>query len=332
MFEPAVDDQLAVKRMYEKYPYPSANAGDGLIFDLANIVGFVFPGDDLSGKHILDLGCGTGHRLVGLAKQFPRGHFTGLDLSENSLNTAKQLVEKHHTTNVQLVNGNLTEYVSPHKYDLIVSTGVLHHLENPQQGFTQLSVNLKDDGVCIVWLYHMAGEYERLLSRELAHIMKWSGGAPISEIDILKNLKLDLGCKQYGTETSHQGEKDLSRNAINVDAFLHPIVYAYRFEEAFDLMNQAGLTWCGIHGVNRKGESKMIDLQQKSADPFFYLQPDELFKSEILVKKYHSLSKMDKLKVIELSWRPTGFTCIGGKGKSFSKCDEIVLENLVRRT
>lgn len=332
MFNPAIDDQQAVKRMYEKYPYPSANVGDSLIFDLANIVGFLFPGDDLRGKRILDLGCGTGHRLVGLAKQFPNGHFTGLDLSENSLNTASQLIEKHGTQNVQLVNENVTEYVSHSKYDLIVSTGVLHHLENPKQGFKQLSVNLKDDGVCIVWLYHMAGEYERLLSRELAHIMKWSGGAPISEIDILENLNLDLSHKQYGTDTSHQGRRDVSRDAINMDAFLHPIVFAYRFEEVFELMNQAGLTWYGIHGVNRKGESKMIDLQQRSADPFFYLQPEDLFKSDTLVKKYHSLSKLDKLKAIELSWRPTGFTCVGGKGESYSMCDEIVFENLVRRT
>ncbi len=332
MLNPAVDDQLAVKRMYEKYPYPSANVGDSLIFDLASIVGFVFPGDDLRGKRILDLGCGSGHRLVGLAKQFPDGRFTGLDLSENSLKTALQLVEKYEANNVQLVNESLTEYVAHSKYDLIVSTGVLHHLEHPQQGFNQLSVNLKDDGMCIVWLYHMTGEYERLLSRELAHIMKWSGGAPISELDILENLQLDLTYKQYGTDTSHQREQDVSRDAINMDAFLHPIVYAYRFEEAFELMNQAGLTWYGIHGVNRKGESKMLDLQRKSADPFFYLQPDELFTSDVLVKKYHSLSKMDKLKVIELSWRPTGFTCIGGKGGSFSMCDEIVFENLVRRT
>ena len=62
----------SVKQMYEQHPYPSPVAGDSLITDLANAVGFLFKGDDLAGWRILDAGCGTGHRLAGFASRYPR--------------------------------------------------------------------------------------------------------------------------------------------------------------------------------------------------------------------------------------------------------------------
>ena len=61
-----------VRAMYDAYPYPSPVAGDGLINDVANMAAFLFPSSSFSGKRILDAGCGTGHRLLGFAKKFPK--------------------------------------------------------------------------------------------------------------------------------------------------------------------------------------------------------------------------------------------------------------------
>ena len=58
-----------VRTMYEAYPYPSPTVGDTLIADVANSLYTIFGDDELSGKRILDAGCGTGALAVEAAQR-----------------------------------------------------------------------------------------------------------------------------------------------------------------------------------------------------------------------------------------------------------------------
>lgn len=93
--------QEQVRRMYEKFPYPSPVAGDDLIIDLANVVGFTFPEDEFEGKTIIDFGCGSGHRIVGLAKRYPKAKVVGVDMTSASLTVARDLASKHDASNME---------------------------------------------------------------------------------------------------------------------------------------------------------------------------------------------------------------------------------------
>ena len=79
----------SVKKFYEQNPYPGLD--DNLMMDSAKKLSIYF---NKPGK-ILFPGCGTGHGIVALAKLRPDLKCFGLDLSQPSLNVAKELAEKH---------------------------------------------------------------------------------------------------------------------------------------------------------------------------------------------------------------------------------------------
>ena len=81
----------SVRRLYEKHPYPGTSVGASLIEDMVGALWFLFPRQDLADWKILDAGCGSGHRLIAAAKAYPRAQFTGLDMSNPSLEVARQL-------------------------------------------------------------------------------------------------------------------------------------------------------------------------------------------------------------------------------------------------
>jgi len=321
---------LAVKRMYEEYPYPSPLAGSSLIKDLANVVRFTFPDDDLAGWRILDAGCGTGHRLLALAQAHPGARLTGVDLSAASLGVARRMAREHGIDNVDFRQANLLDLRLPGHYDLIVSTGVVHHLSDPQLGLQNLTRHLADDGLLLVWLYHSLGEFTRLLDRELA-LLLWGGDRADlrAGIDVMRDLRLSLSAARYGTQTSMLAREEISQQSIDVDAYLHPIVNAYRFQEVAEMFGRAGLSWAAVNSVNRDGKSHLIDLERVSGDRDFCLDDGELFAAGPLRERYASLDKGEKLKAIELAVRPTGFSLIGGRGGALGKCDGRVRGNAV---
>ena len=77
---------------------------------------------DLEGKRILDAGCGSGHRLLGVAKCYPKARLWGFDMTSSSLDTAKRLAQKHKLTNVRFVQGDLLNFQLDQEFDIIVST------------------------------------------------------------------------------------------------------------------------------------------------------------------------------------------------------------------
>jgi 2-polyprenyl-3-methyl-5-hydroxy-6-metoxy-1,4-benzoquinol methylase len=319
-----------VKMMYENYPYPSPVVGESLLRDLSNAVGFLLPGKDLSGWRILDAGCGTGHRVLGLARDYPKAVVTAIDMTETSLRVARQLALKHRIENVMFKEANLLELNLTGEFDLIVSTGVIHHLTDPERGLRNLCARLSPEGIIMIWLYHPYGEFARLLSRELVLLLWGEGRKDYQEgVAIAHELGLNLSARQYGTQTSTLVSHDLSQTSINVDAYLHPIVKAYRFGEALDLLKLAGSDWVAANGLNSDGESKLIDLEQVSDEGACSLVDRGIFTSEKLLRRYRGLSKSGKLKAIELVLRPTGFNVIGGKNRSFEHCDERVRHNVI---
>ena len=319
-----------VKIMYEKFPYPASTTDGGLISDLANLVGFTFPDDDFEGKTIMDFGCGSGHRLVRLAQAYPESNVIGVDMTEASLSVARQLSQKYKTDNLSFIQSDLVTFRSEQKADLITSTGVLHHLEKPQAGFDSVSANLKEDGVAAIWLYHQVGEFFRLLECELARILsKADAGEYDDGLKVLHELKLGLSKKQYGAETAHQKSGEVDDVSVNVDAFLHPIVNAYRFEETMQMCKNSGMSWTMITGVNRQGESWLLDPAGVSKNSKFVLQNSAIFDSELLIERFSALPILEKIKAIEIAWRPTGFTCLTGKNDSFKKCEPRVVAGVI---
>ena len=319
-----------VKRMYEQFPYPSPIVGDSLIKDLSNAVGLLLRDGEVNGRSVLDAGCGTGHRILALALEYPSAAVTGIDMTEASLRVARQMAQKYEIGNITFKEANLLELSLAERYDLIVSTGVIHHLTDPQQGLNNLCAHLSANGIILIWLYHRYGEFGRLLNRKLAMTMWGENRSDYREgTSIMRDLELNLSTQQYGTETSNPLAEDLSRPSINVDAYLHPIVKAYCFDEAIEMLKKAGVDWVAVNGINLDRQSKLIDLEGAGDDPYFNVNEEDLFGTPYLREKYRGLSKMDKLRAIELRLRPTGFNIVAGMNRSFERCYGRIERNLI---
>jgi SAM-dependent methyltransferase len=330
-----------VRALYEKYPYPSPVVGESLARDVAVMFRWLLRDDDLSGREILDAGCGTGQRLLGVASEYPDARFTGVDMTEASLAVARRLAEKHAIGNVSFERADLLNLDLGRKFDLILSMGGVHVLEEPERGLANLCRHLTDDGAIVLWLYHSLGEAERLLERELLLTLLDDDRSDLEEgRRLLDALGFRLDPRRYGD--SNPKAEDASQASIDVDAYLHPIVNAYRFDDALALFERCGLDWAAVNGINlavsRPGPdgaaqvrytSKLIDLEGVEAKSLFCLQEAELFDSELLLARYRALDAREKLRILELRTRPTGFTIMAGRGGSHAIFGDRVRGNVV---
>jgi len=318
-FRPAADARSQrttndVKQMYEKFPYPSPIVGNGLIRDNGNMLSVLFPDEDFAGKRILDAGCGTGQRANGVAKMFPKAQVIGVDMTSASLDAARKMAASNNLSNIEYRQCDLLELDLGLEFDVIISSGVMHHLEDPIKGLSRLRTHLSDTGVAMIWLYHALGEYERFLGRELLHRL-W--GENKSDLDrgaaLMDALRLDLGSHQYGS-VSGQAGSEISYRSINADAYMHPIVEAYRLARGLSMMLDAGYDWAAVASLNLIGKSVLIDIEG-SIDPAYKdisVQLSDLFEATELQNSYLQLDRLDRLGVIELLLKPTAFTMIAG--------------------
>jgi trans-aconitate methyltransferase len=317
--------------MYEAYPYPSPVVGDSVIEDVASGLYTLYGERSLEGWRILDAGCGTGHRLVGVARRYPRARFVGLDMTAASLNIAERLATQHGVNNVRFEQGDLLDLHLTEKFDLVISTGVIVCLESPQQGLQNLASVLAPDGLLMVWLYDAVGEHERMMGRELLHIM-WNAESDLDAgVQMMRDLGLNLEVERYG-KTAAQRLDQVSRLNVDVDAYVHPIVNVYRFDEAIDMFrNCEGLQWAAVNSANCVGASKLVDLAEAEQSEFrcFCVTPDELFEKASLRDRFRELGKIQKLRAIELLLKPTGFTIIGGRSRPDTALGPRVIGNAI---
>ena len=75
-----------------------------------------------SGITLLDRGCGTGEITAGLAEIVEPGTFTGVDISENVLNRAREKAAENKITNIRFEVGDVCKLkYSDHSFDGVFS-------------------------------------------------------------------------------------------------------------------------------------------------------------------------------------------------------------------
>jgi len=271
-------NETAVRAMYERAPYP------GLGDDLKDMNLYLDPiRPALKGRspvRFFDAGCGTGHYLVGVAKSNPTWECCGLDLSQASLDVAKQLAQKHGAT-VTLKRGSYLEPLPfDYPFDVIAALGTIHHSENPVAALSNLRTSLRDDGFLLFHVYGKRADSARLDIKEMLSIFEPDLNAVERRFSLYQALMRhrDRGLLRYLLTTSpidvYAALRNRVRNALRrsrsvswspgfterfdsptapwIDHFCHPCERTYEVPDIVKLVSDSGLKIVHVLGQGRE--------------------------------------------------------------------------------
>jgi SAM-dependent methyltransferase len=166
-----------------------------------------------------------------------------VDISQPSLDHQQYLKDKHGLFNLELRLLPIEELPSlGMDFDLIVSTGVLHHMADPQAGMNAIAACLRPDGAIGLMLYARYGR---------------------AGLELLQSFFRDLGLKQDEPSIATVREtltllspdhlaqpylkmaRNLRSDAVLVDTFLHGRERSYTVDDCIELVTAAGLVFQG---------------------------------------------------------------------------------------
>ncbi len=189
---------------------------------------------------ILVAGCGTNQAAV-IAYTNPSATVVGIDVSESSLAHQHHLQERYGLENLRLQRMPIEEAGQlGDDFDLIISTGVLHHLDDPQTGMNALAEVLRPDGVIAIMLYARYGrigvELMQALFRDLGLGQDERSLAMVK--DVIASLPDEHPVRDYLAIAP-----DLTFDAGLVDTFLHGRDRSFTVEDCLNLVTSAGLVF-----------------------------------------------------------------------------------------
>jgi len=239
-----------VSRQYERYRYPEPIQdleawlrNNWQWFDPSHSHRILWPDRGYKpGLDILIAGCGTNQAAV-FARTNPNANVVAVDVSQPSLDHQQYLKDKHGLFNLELRLLPIEELPTLGlDFDLVVSTGVLHHMADPLAGMKALAACLRPDGVIGVMLY---AKYGRVGVELMESVFRDFGlRQDDASLRVVKQA-ISLLSADHPVRSYLKTSGDARYDAYLVDTFLHGRARSYSVEECLDLVPSAGLAFQG---------------------------------------------------------------------------------------
>ena len=187
---------------------------------------------------VLVAGCGT-FQSAKHALCHPEARVVGIDVSTTSLEHTERLKQKYNLTNlvtrqVQIEDaGELDQ-----RFDLIVCTGVLHHLADPDAGLRALRSALKPDGAMYLMVYAPYGRTGVYMLQDYCRRLG-IGTSPQEINDLVAVLRVLP--PHHPLLASQGGSRDFMNGDALADALLNPRDRSYSVPELYDFIERNDL-------------------------------------------------------------------------------------------
>jgi len=258
------DISSKVRQQYEENPYPRwVSLGLPLeaktISDIANIIKLKVSDKKIYGcdsPQILVAGCGTGQQSIGTAARFKNCNVLAIDLSLSSLAYAKRKTEELGLRNIEYMQADILDLGKlGRQFDMVESAGVLHHMNDPMEGWSVLTNCLKPGGLMFVGLYSE-------LARQ--HIVKMR-----DEIQ-LANLGSDsFSMKSFRTDVINSDQKHHKKIVSTPDFYslselrdllFHIQEHRFTIPQIKNCLMELGLEFCGFEAENIVKQFKLSNI------------------------------------------------------------------------
>lgn len=188
-------------------------------------------------RTVLVAGCGTA-QAARYALRYPDAAVVGIDVSSSSLAEEQRLKDLHDLGNLELRDLPIEDIEGAGStFDLIVCTGVLHHLADPGAGLRALHAVLAPGGSAHLMLYARWGRTGVAMISEYARMV----GVEATRDDIVAFAQT-LAEIPPGHPIDHalRETPDFRRVDALADALLNPREVAYAVPELLELLDQTG--------------------------------------------------------------------------------------------
>ena len=232
-----------LRTMYEQYPYPAGEPNTRVCSSARLVLSYGTLSPPPGGKplQILDAGCGRGVGTLGHARINHDAFITAVDINRTGLAEADRLAKREGVDNVKFQEVDLTTLsgldVPPGGYDLIHSSGVIHHMPDPVAGLSALKSILAPHGAIVLMVYADRTNIDRI--RRAVSLLTPRKKTIIEKLPILRDLLTALP-DEWPNADAYPG-------AELVDCFLNVNERGYDVPDFFQLIDGAGLhflRWC----------------------------------------------------------------------------------------
>jgi SAM-dependent methyltransferase len=162
-----------VRAFYQCAPFPGYPPRDSLHAlraraernEFARLLDHAIPGD----ATIVEVGCGTGQMCLYLARA--DRVVVGADLTRASLRLASDASHRFGLTNVHFVETDLMQPgLRVGSFDVVYSSGVLHHTADPRAAFARLAKLARPGGTIVLGVYNAFARIPLRLRRAVARL------------------------------------------------------------------------------------------------------------------------------------------------------------------
>lgn len=189
---------------------------------------------------ILSAGCGT-NQAPTIAYTNRAAKVTAVDISQESIDHGKYLKDKYGLKNLEFHLLPIEEIGTlDQSFDLIVCTGVLHHMASPEAGMAALADVLRPEGVAGIMLY---ARYGRIGVEIMQAVFRDMGLRQDDESLQMVRTGLNWLDPTHPARTYMGIATDLWYDAGMVDTFLHGRDKSFTVQDCLDLVSGAGLVF-----------------------------------------------------------------------------------------
>jgi len=162
-----------VRDFYQQAPFPGYRPRDTLQglrmraerSEFARLLDAAIPAD----ARVLEIGCGTGQMSLYLASA--QRIVIGADVTRASLQLGAAAAKRFGVTGVQFVETDLHHPgLRAGAFDVVYTSGVLHHTRDPQQSFEAILPLLRPGGTIVIGLYNAFARIPLRLRRAVARL------------------------------------------------------------------------------------------------------------------------------------------------------------------